>query len=325
MLRSISLLALATLVTACGGGGGGTAATASTGQLNLAITDAAVESADKVLVQFTGIEIKPTEGSSVTMELEGDSQTCIELLDEIEPSSTPEGEPTVRCIDLLELQGSKNTLLLRDETVPAGDYNWVRLGVNAERGVMDSIIVLDTGAEESLWIPSGSQSGLKLNGGFRILAGETNDLVIDFDLRKSVNNPQGFPDYRLKPSLRLVNLNDNGAGSISGTIQASLLGGDECTEDAYAVYIYSGDDVTIGDEGSENAPLTSATVALDGESGLWSYEAGFLPPGDYTVAFTCEAENDDPEIGGEELNFYESADSPTTVVDDENSIVDFSE
>jgi Domain of unknown function (DUF4382) len=324
--HTIFPLALATLMTACGGGGGSDVTlAASTGELNLGITDAAVDEADKVLVQFAGVEAKPASGPAETMDLEGDSQTCADLLDGIDPSPTPEGEPTVRCIDLLALQGSTTSVLLRDEAIPAGDYNWMRLDVHAERGVMDSIIVLKSGAEESLWIPSGSQSGLKLNGGFRILAGQTNNLVIDFDLRKSVNDPQGFADYRLKPSLRLLNLDDEGAGSIVGTVEASLLGGDECTEDAYAVYVYAGADATIGDEGSEDAPLTSATVSLDGESGLWSYEAAFLAPGEYTVAFTCEAGNDTADVAGDELAFVESADSPTTVVDGEESIVDFVE
>ena len=39
------------------------------------------------------------------------------------------------------------------------------------------------------------------------------------------------------------------------------------------------------------APYTSQTVNSDG-----SYDIGYLPAGAYTLAFSCEAENDDPEI-----------------------------
>ena len=34
------------------------------------------------------------------------------------------------------------------------------------------------------------------------------------------------------------------------------------------------------------------------------YEAAFLPNGDYTVAFTCNANLDDPEMEGEKLRFF---------------------
>jgi len=326
--RGVTYAILLSGLAACGGGGGGGGGSteASTGTLNLSVTDAAVDSADKVLVQFTGVEIKPNQGSSISIPLSGDSQTCQDLLDGIAPSPTPANEAAIRCIDLLQLGGTASATLLEGVTLDSGKYDWIRLDVDAERGVLDSIIELDDGSVESLYVPSGSQSGLKLNTGFTVLAGGTHNFVIDFDLRKSVNDPQGFPDYRLKPSLRLIDLSES--GTITGTVEASLLTANGCTGDVntgdgFAVYVYEGAGATIGEEGSANAPLTSAGIALENNSGLWRYTVGFVGPGDYTVAFTCQASDDSPEQGNDGIDLLESSDSPTTVVADQDSIVNF--
>ena len=320
--------AISLSLVACGGGGSSSAnaPAETTGTFSLAVSDAAVDNAEKVLVQFTGVAIKPGDGNAIDMRLSGESQTCQDLLDGTQPALTADGEATIRCIDLLELDGAKSASLLDGETLDAGIYNWLRLDVDAERGTLDSIIVLNDGSVESLYIPSGSQSGLKLNSKFTILAGGSHKFVIDFDLRKSVNNPQGFPDYRLKPSLRLTDLSES--GNIVGTVEETLLTvkgctGDVNTGDGFAVYAYEGADAVIGEEGSANAPFTSAAVSYNNGSGLWGYTVGFLAPGDYTVAFTCEAAGDSPDTPDNGTRFVESADSPTTVVADQDSIVNF--
>ena len=64
----------------CGGGiqpvaaercGGGNVVDESTGTLNLSVTDAPVDSASRVLVQFTVIAVKPKEGDAVEIPLRG--------------------------------------------------------------------------------------------------------------------------------------------------------------------------------------------------------------------------------------------------------------
>ncbi|WP_018953548.1 DUF4382 domain-containing protein [Thioalkalivibrio sulfidiphilus] len=100
--KSALLAASALLLTACLGGGGGTSG--GMGQLTLSVTDAPVASAEKVVVSFTGVAVKPESGAA------------IEFLFE---------EP--REIDLLALTGSLHEVLLDGETVPAGRYEWIRL------------------------------------------------------------------------------------------------------------------------------------------------------------------------------------------------------
>lgn len=322
--KTLLAAALTSAVAACGGGGGGgTTVSATTGVLNVNVTDAAVDDVKRVLVQFTGVSVKPAEGPPEDIQLSGKSRTCQDVLDGTPESDTPEGETTIRCIDLLTLQGTESASLLSGVELDAGNYTWMRLAVEAERGVLDSIVEPDTGGVESLYIPSGSQSGLKLNSSFTILAGGRHNFMIDFDLRKSLNDPQGFPDYRLKPSLRLIDMSES--GNIVGTVQAALLteGAESGCSDSSAVYVYTGDNATVGEEGSGNPPLTSAAVGLDNNSGDWTYTVGFLAPGDYTVAFTCQAGDDDPDSGNDGIEFVDSSDSPAQVLDGQDTRVDF--
>jgi len=191
--------------------------------------------------------------------------------------------------------------LLDNETLPAGGYSWIRLMVNAEAdGVYDSYIVIN-GAQYELRVPSGSQSGLKLNRPFDVPSNTDVELTIDFDLRKSVHNPQGatyqgVPVYFLRPTLRIVATTD--AGYISGSLDAAVFTGLICSapEVGYVVYVFSGNGGTPDDlDGDAGDPVTTANLSLDG-AGNYTYTTALLAPGDYTLAATCEADNDDPEV-----------------------------
>lgn len=276
LISSALLAVMALLLSACGSSGPGT------GTLTLGLTDAAVTDATDVVIQFTGIELKPKGGNSVNFDF-----------------------PAPRQIDLLALNGGGSTSLVEGVTVPAGDYEYVRLKVNAGRTGSDSYIDLTDGSRHALFIPSGNQSGLKLVGAFSVPEGGFANFVIDFDLRKSILDPPGQDGvYLLKPVLRIANSSE--VGAISGTVATATATAANC---APAVYVYAGSNATPGDEGSANAPLTSAAVALNTTSGAYEYTAAFLPPGAYTVAFTCDAALDDPETGGDAVTFQ----APTNV------------
>lgn len=245
-----------------------------TGTISIAVTDAPVDSATAVVVEFTGITLQPQDGEAIEFDFD---------------------EP--RHIDLLSLQGDASELLLEDETVAAGQYVWMRLKVNALNGELDSYIELDDGSQHGLFIPGGAQSGLKLVSGFSVPEGGAAAFTIDFDLRKSVVKPAAVVrDYQLKPVLRLVE--NEQAGGITGTVDASWVSEADCSA---AVYAYLGVDVTLGSEGSDNPPLSSALVALNPDTGDYDYQLGFLPAGEYTLAFTCQADLDQPD----ELNEIE--------------------
>jgi hypothetical protein len=266
-----SALGIAAIVAGCGG----SSSSGGTGTMNLAITDAPVDAANAVVVEFTGVALRPEGGEEIVINFN-------------EPQS----------IDLLALQGGASSALLDGQTVPAGRYSGLRLLVNAARNNADSYITLADGTQHSLFVPSGAQSGLKLVRGFTVPVDGEASFTIDFDLRKSITSPQApGSDYFLKPALRIV---DNAeAGSITGTVGATTLGDTSCASDpaqnSNVVYVYSGADVTPDDidTGTVN-PISTANV-IDNGSGTFTYRAAFLPPGDYTVSFTCQAASDEPE------------------------------
>ncbi len=277
------------LLAGCGGGGGGTSTlVAPTGTLTLAVSDAPIDAAEQVVVQFHGVEIHPAEGETEVVTFDSSRQ-----------------------IDLLSLTRGEFDLLLEDLELAAGTYNWLRLQVDAEEGVRDSYIVIN-GEEHELRIPSGAQTGLKLNRTFEIVEGENQWFTIDFNLRQSVHSPSGNdPEYVLRPTLRVVSNAD--AGTLSGNIDANLIT-ESC---APAVYVYEGSVVADDVDGLDPDPLTSAQVELDG---VYAYVVPFLPSGDYTVAFTCNADVDEPETDDEGVEF--SAQAQTSIVAGETTTLD---
>jgi hypothetical protein len=282
----LAAAAASTLLAACGGEDDGGGASKKTGTLNVGITDAPVDFADQVVVQFSGVELKPRNGEAFSIDF-----------------------PSKR-LNLLELQGSRRAMLLDGETVPAGDYEWLRLKVDADPNVGgDSYVRLKAGGEEcEMRIPSGEQTGLKLVRGFTIGAGATTDFTIDFDLRKSVVAPPGQRTpvgtcggqaFLLKPALRMV---DNlQVGAIGGVVDSSLVTS-QCASSTAApypgnVYLFgpvpaNGTVLPDDYDGLENDPngadaITSAQVSPDD----FSYTIGFVPVGNYVVAYTCDLDD----------------------------------
>ena len=295
VLGAVACIVMLAYLAACGGGGGPPKPPDKApqfGHITLRVTDSPVAHAKRVVVQFTGLEIKPRDAAQP------------EVFD-----FAP------RQIDLLALDGGGSETLLADEMLPAGEYEWIRLKVNAGRDGSDSFIELDDGSRHPLFIPSGNQTGLKLIRGFVIGAGGTHNFTIDFDLRKSVIHPPGLGDpYLLKPVLRLVNNLE--VGDIAGTVAQALVV-DGCHP---AVYLYSGANVVPDDLGSPTPPLTSTAVNLDNATGAYRYHLAFVPAGAQTLAFTCGADKDDAEVD-DAITF--SAPVNATVVAGQTTTVDF--
>ena len=259
---SIALASMAAM-TGCGGSSNDS----GTGTLNLSITDGAIDSAKNVFVTFSGVEV-------------GSQQ-----FDFDEPKK----------IDLLDLQGSASAPLLEGVVLDAGSYQGMRLKVVTD-GDLDTYIVLDNDDAYELDIPSGSTSGLKLNRNFDISVNGTVNFTIDFDLRKSitVSSPNsGTPNYKLRPTLRITDNSEIGhvKGLVDGTLLTSVCGDNV----SHAVYIFDGSGAVPNDENVEVSPVISpvASSLLDD---LGNYEIGFLNAGNYTLALTCTADLDDPEL-----------------------------
>jgi hypothetical protein len=283
-MRAVAALTMFGLA-ACGGVNGGPVENQD-GRVRLSITDAPVDDATSVVVQFSGVAFKPVGAAA-------------EVIRELTPAT--------RQIDLLKYQQGRAALLLEGVTLPAGQYEWVRLMVDDQLGVRDSYIVRTTGEECELRVPSGAESGLKLNRGFTLPADGSVALTIDFDLRKSIHAPPGqrgaTPDctqgYLMRPTLRIVD--DANVGAIAGSVDSALITADCLPK----VYVFSGADV-VPDDIEEQAPtpdidpLLVANVELRDGAAAYGYRAAFIPPGPYTVAFTC---SDDDATADDVLTF----------------------
>jgi hypothetical protein len=286
MRAAISAALSMMLLSACGGGGSGD----ETGRLSLAVTDAPVDEASSVVVQFSGVAFKRAGA---------------------DPEVVQNLTPSPRQLDLLQYQGGRAALLLDGVTLPAGDYQWIRLIVDNEPGVRDSYIELTGGEECELGVPSGAESGLKLMRGFTLPADGSVALTVDFDLRKSIHAPpgQGSGDcavgYLMRPTLRLVD--DANVGAIAGHVDSELIA-EGCLP---KVYVFSGSGVTPDDleeaTGADADALVVASVAIENGSIAHAYRAAFLPPGPYTVAFTC----DDDDIAADETLVFTGAQNVT--------------
>jgi hypothetical protein len=283
-LKFFTVATLAGALAACGGSGSGSADTGSTGTVSFDVTDAPAMEFSNVTVSFTGISLKPQDGQWVEFSFD-------------EPKTW----------NLLDLQGGISEQLITDEEVPAGTYSELRLLVDTKE-LASFVKLKDTPDEKkSLAVPSGEQSGLKLKGEFLVAADTTTDFTIDFDVKKSIVNPQGqsLADYLLKPSLRLVNNLE--VGAISGEVDYATINqtrnSDEtqadCTEGYEgSAYVYQGADVTPSDlnvNNTEDNPLMVVPVSLKDGNSLFSYTAAFLTEGDYTVSYSCQVDDNEED------------------------------
>ncbi|MGB1950989.1 MAG: DUF4382 domain-containing protein [Marinobacter sp.] len=279
-LKLFTVSALAAGIAACGGGSSGSDAT---GTVSFGITDAPATDLSNVTVAFTEIRLKPTDGDWISFPLEG-----------------------FETVNMLDLQGGVSEPLITDQEVPAGEYSQIRLIVDTENSFVKRSDTGDT--EFSLAVPSGEQSGLKLQGDFIVAADTSTSFTIDFDVRKAVVDPQGeaLANFMLRPALRLVNNLE--VGAIAGSVDESTVIQVQCADNDPAydgmVYVYQGSDATVGDLGSENEPLLTAPVAFDEEASEYNYTAAFLVEGEYTVSYTCDP--DDNEVADEELEFLDT-------------------
>lgn len=155
--------------------------------------------------------------------------------------------------DLLELTNGVESVIAND-TYPSGRISQLRLLLGENNSV-----VID-GETYPLTVPSGSQSGLKLQINEDLAEGITYSILLDFDAAKSVVSAGASNRYILKPVIKTITEAQDGA--VKGTVIPMDLG--------VAVYAISGED-TI-----------STSYAVEGNSDFF---LGGLADGSYTISF----------------------------------------
>ena len=291
--KALVVTAAVALLAACGGGSDGDKS--QTGRLKLSITDAPMDDVQEVWVKFSAVEFKPEGGAPVLSAL------------------TP-----AQSLELLGLRDGRSAVLVNNLILPAGRYEWIRLVVDNVPNVHDSYVMAN-GAECELIVPSGAESGLKMNRGFTLPADGSVALTVDFDLRKSLHAPPGQKSmmemctqgYLLRPTLRLVQ--DSEVGAIAGTVDPLLF--TNVAGCAPMVYVFSDGPnpvgTTVPDDQDNIEPNPVVMAEPDSTSG--AYKATFLTKGNYTVAYTCNGDKDLPTSDDSALVIF-SADKKAAVV-----------
>lgn len=111
--------------------------------------------------------------------------------------------------DLLTLRNGLSALLVHEQ-LPAGDYTQIRLLLGP-----DNSVVVD-GVTHDLTVPSGQQSGLKLNHPFTIEGDELYEITMDFDAARSIHMT-GNGRYMLRPVIGVM------AHRVSGGLRGVVL------------------------------------------------------------------------------------------------------
>ncbi|MFT6986190.1 MAG: hypothetical protein ACJAT7_002011 [Psychromonas sp.] len=298
-IKTILAITLAGLLSACGSGGADDKATFSLG-----VSDNPFD-AQIVQIAFKQVVLKNSDGAI----------------------SFDVGQKKV---DLLTVQGQEVETLVSGQDIPLGEYQMCIYMENSE--VLDttsSYVHTETSAGDAGLVTNsnGSCGGvgadeentgrLFFNKTFTIAAGD-NQFVAEFDLGKGLQAPHGNKEYwTLKPTaVQLINRAD--VGAIAGGISDQFA--IDCETDAvdvagvdnfgHAIYLYPaltelGNMADFRDTAYidlEVAPIASARVnpiydATDPELIVGhQYEFGFVVAGDYSLGYSCTAQNDSADL-----------------------------
>lgn len=141
---------------------------------------------DEVWIEILAIRVKADSDHSMgNPNMNDDDNTWIEI---------PYDESS-RYVNLLDLTG-ENSLLLGTEDFPEGEIDQLRLILG------DDNYVVKDGARSELTTPSAQQSGLKIKVSEEIQSGMSYNLIIDFDVAKSIVVAGNSGNIILKPVLR---------------------------------------------------------------------------------------------------------------------------
>ena len=251
------------------------------------MTDAPIDNADVEGVFVTIADVK-VDGQS----LEGFSKTTIEL------SSLVNGQ--TETLGNLDLQ--------------AGTYSSLELILDYESDQTGNspgcYVALADGTKDKI---ESSSSTFTINDAFEVFASNTNEVIIDFDLRKTIKEEESTLSSNfdfvtvseLSAGIRTVN--EETTGMISGNVNDSENTSDKIVVYAYEKGTFNAEAETTGQGESNiqfaNAVTSSAVTGINN-----SYSLNFLKEGEYELIFVSYTQGENANL---EFNALLEAESST--------------
>ncbi|MGF1825099.1 DUF4382 domain-containing protein [Vibrio splendidus] len=339
-MKYLKETALASLVLAglvgCGGDSG---SSSSTTPITLSVSDAPVDDVKDVTVTFSKVALLPQGGGSPLIYDVYKTDENGDYVDE-NGDPLPDGaDPIPLSVNLLDYQGSDALPLIENEVVPVGSYKLCVFANDGDHPTDPSYVVENDDTNHELTVkgegacPQGvgkedNAGVLYFNNSFDVNQ-QSNDFVVEFDLRRGLKNSSTLPDYTIQ-STSVSLINTAKTGNIEGSVALQTY--KNCLIDnggtVQAIYLYEGDvdkaDMAPIGGSDEVKPITSASVAMNEAQTNYEFSLGFIDPGTYSLGYTCTAQHDsdednaDPVADGFEI--YDVQNSVQVVVGQDNQV-----
>ncbi|MEZ8615409.1 DUF4382 domain-containing protein [Vibrio splendidus] len=339
-MKYLKETALASLVLAglvgCGGDSG---SSSSTTPITLSVSDAPIDDVKDVTVTFSKVALLPQEGGSPLIYDVYKTDENGDYVDE-NGDPLPDGEdPIPLSVNLLDYQGSEALPLIENEVIPVGSYKLCVFANDGDHPTDPSYVIENDDMTRELTVkgegacPQGvgkedNAGVLYFNDSFNVNQ-QSNDFVVEFDLRRGLKNSSSLPDYTIqRTSVSLINTVET--GNIEGTVALSTYntcnGGDNTF--VQSVYLYEGDiakaDMAPIGGSDEVKPITSASVAMNEAQTNYEFSLGFIDPGTYSLGYTCTAQHDSDEDNAAPLAagfaIYEAEDGVQVTVGQDSQV-----
>lgn len=269
---SLILMGSLLLTTACNKDDANQEPTGESYDTTFKITDAPIDNAAVKAVFVTVTDVR-VDGTS----LEGFNKATINL------SALTNGQ----------------TQTLGNLGLQAGSYSNVVLDLDYDTDAAGNApgcyVELADGTKDKIEAAAGE---ITVNDSYEILAGASNEIVLDFDLRKTIKEEQGAlsSDFEfvsmseLSAGIRTVN--KEVSGEISGTASDTGNTSDKIVVYAYDKGTFNADMETSG-QGESNITFANAVTSSEVDATTGFYSLNFLASGEYELVFVSYTRDGD--------------------------------
>jgi hypothetical protein len=264
-----------------------------TASLTLALSDQALEQLKEVVITIDQVTFVRSGADNVVVDTFTIPSLGLEDVDSFQ-------------LDLLDYLGRNTLTIITGLEMDVGSYSSIQFNI-LDTDINFSYVLESDDAQKQINVASSilSVSGFTLSAG-------SESYVVDFNLAQALQYRSLEDDYLLATDgIRVEDTTT--AARLSGSVDSSLFNSvspcdeKEEPESGNRIYIYSGinlADGSLADVYTDNsstvvpdvvvAPFAVGSLYDDPVLGGWQYIFGFLPAGNYTLAMSCNALDDDP-------------------------------